>query len=90
MYGAVLSRGHLDLEVILTLFNKFFLNLLIPAQAIIAALSPQNFMSGKIALNDNELEDARWFNINQLPTIPPDASISGQLIRSYIEGRLKL
>ena len=28
----------------------------------------------KIALNDNELEDARWFNINQLPTIPPDTS----------------
>ena len=48
------------------------------------------YKSGKIVLNDNELEDARWFNINELPVIPPDASISGQLIRSYIEDRLKL
>ena len=48
------------------------------------------YKSGNIALNDNELEDARWFNINELPIIPPDASISGQLIRSYIEDRLKL
>ena len=35
------------------------------------------YKSGKIVLNDNELEDARWFNINELPVIPPDASISG-------------
>ena len=48
------------------------------------------YKSGKIELNDKELEDARWFNINELPIIPPDASISGQLIRSYIEDRLKL
>ena len=48
------------------------------------------YKKGEIILNDAELEDARWFDIKKLPIIPPDASISGQLIRSYIEGRLKL
>ena len=59
-----------------------------PAQLMLGYFC--RYTTGKIALNDNELEDARWFNINELPIIPPDASISGQLIRSYIEGRLKL
>ena len=38
--------GHLDFAEISILSIKFFLNLFIPAQAIIAALSPQNFKSG--------------------------------------------
>ena len=59
-----------------------------PAQLMLGYFC--KYKSGQIILNDNELEDARWFNINELPIIPPDASISGQLIRSYIEGRLKL
>ena len=59
-----------------------------PAQLMLGYFC--KYKGGKIMLNDNELEDARWFNINELPIIPPDASISGQLIRSYIEGRLKL
>ncbi len=48
------------------------------------------YQKGEIILNDKELEDAQWFNIKELPNIPPDTSISGQLIRSYIEGHLKL
>ena len=59
-----------------------------PAQLMLGYFC--KYKSGKIVLNDNELEDARWFNIHELPIIPPDASISGQLIRSYTEGRLKL
>jgi len=59
-----------------------------PAQLMLGYFC--KYKSGKIILNDNELEDARWFNIHELPIIPPDASISGQLIRSYTEGRLKL
>ena len=47
------------------------------------------YVEGDIALNDQELEDARWFDLNELPVIPPDTSISGQLIRSYISGRSK-
>ena len=48
------------------------------------------YQKGEIVLNDKELEDARWFNIQELPNIPPDTSISGRLIRSYIEDHLKL
>ena len=48
------------------------------------------YNSGEIILNDNELEDAQWFDINELPNIPPESSISGKLIRSYIEDHLKL
>ena len=48
------------------------------------------YESGEIILNDEELEEARWFEIDKLPIIPPDTSISGQLIRSYISGRSKL
>ena len=59
-----------------------------PAQLMLGYFC--QYKKGEIILNDAELEDARWFNIKELPLIPPDASISGQLIRSYIEGRLKL
>ena len=59
-----------------------------PAQLMLGYFC--QYKKGEIILNDAELEDARWFDIKKLPIIPPDASISGQLIRSYIEGRLKL
>ena len=59
-----------------------------PAQLMLGYFC--QYKKGEIILNDAELEDARWFNIKELPIIPPDASISGQLIRSYIEDRLKL
>ena len=48
------------------------------------------YKSGEIILNDNELEDAKWFNISDLPNTPPKTSISGKLIHSYIEDHLKL
>ena len=48
------------------------------------------YEEGDIQLNDAELEEARWFDLDDLPMIPPDTSISGQLIRSYISDRSKL
>ena len=59
-----------------------------PAQLMLGYFC--KYIKGEIALNDMELEDARWFNIKDLPIIPPDTSISGQLIRSYIEDHSKL
>ena len=59
-----------------------------PAQLMLGYFC--KYKAGEIILNDDELEDARWFNIKELPIIPPDASISGQLIRFYIEDHLKL
>jgi NAD+ diphosphatase len=36
---------------------------------------------GEIVRQEDEIEDARWFPIDALPTIPPRFSISGHLIR---------
>ena len=43
------------------------------------------YSSGEITLDEDELEEAYWFDVSDLPNIPPKESISGQLIRSYIE-----
>ena len=59
-----------------------------PAQLMLGYFC--QYKKGEIILNDAELEDARWFDIKELPIIPPDASKSGQLSRSYIEDRLNL
>ena len=48
------------------------------------------YESGEIKVEEAELEDAKWFKINDLPNIPPKLSISGQLISSYLEDHLKL
>ena len=58
-----------------------------PSQLMLGYLC--KYSDGEIMLNDQELEDAQWFDINDLPIIPPDTSISGQLIRSYILDRSK-
>ena len=48
------------------------------------------YKQGDIKVNSEELEDAQWFNIDNLPQVPPTTSISGKLIHSYIADRLKL
>jgi NAD+ diphosphatase len=58
-----------------------------PSQLMLGFLC--KYEAGEILLNDKELEDARWFDINDLPIIPPETSISGQLIRFYIEDHLE-
>lgn len=42
------------------------------------------YLRGEINIDVNEIEDARWFNINDLPELPPYASISRRLIDSVI------
>src|ERR1700722_8943106 len=34
------------------------------------------YLRGEINIDTKELEDARWFNLNNLPAIPPHPSIS--------------
>ena len=63
IYGAELSRGHLDFEEMQISSTKFFLNLLIPAQAIIAALSPQYLISGNIASKFISLDKSKRFSL---------------------------
>ncbi len=40
---------------------------------------------GDIVCEDDEIAEAHWFTAENLPTIPPVHSISGQLIRHHIE-----
>jgi NAD+ diphosphatase len=49
--------------------------------------------AGDIVAQEGEIEDARWFALDALPSIPPRFSISGHLIRDTVEaltsGRLR-
>ena len=45
------------------------------------------YESGEIKIDEKEIAEANWYNVDQLPLIPPESSLSGQIIRSYIEGR---
>jgi NAD+ diphosphatase len=41
--------------------------------------------SGEICIEEKELEDVRWFAIDQLPTLPPRRSIARYLLDNYLE-----
>ena len=73
MNGADLSRGHLDLATaVFASLVSFFLNLLIPAHAIIAALSPQNFKSGNVGLKFISFEmKLKLYLIDLFAATPP-------------------
>lgn len=45
-----------------------------------------NYRSGEIVIDMNEIEDARWFSLNDLPELPSYASISRKLIDSLLLG----
>lgn len=42
------------------------------------------YQGGEIIIDPNELEDAQWFPINQLPPLPKPISISRMIIDTYI------
>ena len=42
------------------------------------------YLRGEISIDGNEIEDAQWFNLNNLPELPPFSSISRKLIESFI------
>ena len=42
------------------------------------------YLRGEIKIDANEIEDARWFNLNNLPELFPNPSISRKLIDSFI------
>lgn len=43
------------------------------------------YESGEIKVDGNELSDAKWFSVNEIPNIPGSISISRRLIDWYIE-----
>lgn len=42
------------------------------------------YLRGEINIDSNEIEDARWFHLNNLPPLPPSSSISRKLIESVV------
>jgi NAD+ diphosphatase len=45
------------------------------------------YAGGEITVEDEELIDAQWFRIDDLPPIPPKISIARRLIDDFVEGR---
>ena len=45
--------------------------------------------SGEPEPDGFEIEEAAWFDINNMPNIPPTTSIAGKLIKTYIEDHLQ-
>lgn len=44
-----------------------------------------DYVGGDIVCDEVEIADAQWFHPSDLPMIPPESSISGQLIAHHIE-----
>lgn len=42
------------------------------------------YAGGEIRCQENEIDDAQWFDIDRLPNIPPKVSIAGQLIAETV------
>jgi len=42
------------------------------------------YRGGDIVCDQVEIDDAQWFHYQNLPVIPPPASVAGQLIRQYV------
>lgn len=42
------------------------------------------YASGNIRIDTQEIEDARWFDVSQLPILPPESSIARKMIDSHI------
>ena len=44
-----------------------------------------SYMDGEIEIDENELEDARWFSVRNLPTLPSKITIARLLIDNFIK-----
>jgi NAD+ diphosphatase len=47
------------------------------------------YKSGEIRLEGEELEDARWFSVSDLPVLPSTLSISRLLIENFVQRRIE-
>ena len=45
------------------------------------------YLEGDIQPEEGEIEDAKWFSADALPEIPAPFTLSGQLIRSFVENK---
>ena len=56
-----------------------------PSQLMLAYTC--DYVSGDIKVDGSEIIDAKWFDIDNLPNIPPNSTLSGRLINSCISDR---
>jgi NAD+ diphosphatase len=49
-----------------------------------------DYADGDIQVDQQEIYRAHWFLYNQLPKIPPAASISGRLINTFVQERIRI
>lgn len=47
-----------------------------------------DYAGGEIVMQEEEIEDARWFSVHALPPLPASRSIARYLIDSYVASRL--
>ena len=40
--------------------------------------------SGEIKIDENEIAEANWYKVDNLPHVPPETSLSGKLINSFV------
>ncbi len=52
-----------------------------PGQLMIGFIA--DYESGELLLEENEIADANWYSHDNMPDIPPEQTISGQIIRHY-------
>lgn len=56
-----------------------------PAQLMLGFFAA--YESGDINVDPKEIIDAKWFRYDELPTVPAEASVAGQLIAHYVHQR---
>jgi NAD+ diphosphatase len=44
------------------------------------------YAGGALVVDHDELEDARWFHRDELPTLPPSISIARKMIDAWLRG----
>ena len=44
----------------------------------------EKYDSGEIKIDENEIAEANWYKADNLPYVPPDTSLSGKLISSFV------
>jgi len=49
-----------------------------------------DYASGDIEVDQQEIRSAHWFRYNQLPKIPPATTISGRLIKTFVQERIRI
>ncbi|SMF38850.1 NAD+ diphosphatase [Alteromonadaceae bacterium Bs31] len=53
-----------------------------PGQLMIAFTA--EYLSGEIVIDPKEIVEAKWFHYDNLPLVPPEHSIAGRLIQSFV------